>query len=191
MERRNTSWLAIIVVAAFTLCGGFVAGSMLGIRERGALKAKNAALAKSASLTSENLTTASHEHDELSAQLDQAGNDIEHWRNECERLQSIVDRRAEAAAGFHPPMILEIDPFEAESRIVELECEVASLKELVRGDPAGALDGPPQSPSPIRVAQDTATNPLVAKPQCSAFTKKGPRCSRPARSGGKCWQHGG
>ncbi|TCJ13283.1 hypothetical protein EPD60_12885 [Flaviaesturariibacter flavus] len=27
--------------------------------------------------------------------------------------------------------------------------------------------------------------------QCSATTKKGSRCSRSARSGGYCWQHGG
>jgi hypothetical protein len=27
--------------------------------------------------------------------------------------------------------------------------------------------------------------------QCSATTKKGSRCSRGARSGGHCWQHGG
>jgi Family of unknown function (DUF5763) len=27
--------------------------------------------------------------------------------------------------------------------------------------------------------------------QCRAITKKGTRCSRKARSGGYCWQHGG
>lgn len=27
--------------------------------------------------------------------------------------------------------------------------------------------------------------------QCKAITKKGTRCSRAARSGGYCWQHGG
>jgi hypothetical protein len=27
--------------------------------------------------------------------------------------------------------------------------------------------------------------------QCNATTKKGSRCSRSARSGGYCWQHGG
>lgn len=29
------------------------------------------------------------------------------------------------------------------------------------------------------------------KSQCTAITKKGTRCSRSARSGGYCWQHGG
>ena len=36
-------------------------------------------------------------------------------------------------------------------------------------------------------AKDAAAN----DGQCRATTKKGTRCSRSARSGGYCWQHGG
>jgi hypothetical protein len=191
MEQKSTSWLTIIIVAAFSVCGGFVGGSMLGVRERGSLKAKNAALAKSETLTSRSLATSRNEQDDLSSQLDQAYSDVEHWQSECERLQSVIDRRAEAVAGFHPPMVAEFGHFDAESRISELECEIASLKELVRGGNTGTVDGSSPGQPPPQVVQDMPRDPLAAKLQCSAFTKKGPRCSRPARSGGKCWQHGG
>lgn len=33
--------------------------------------------------------------------------------------------------------------------------------------------------------------PSAYSGQCRAITKKGTRCSRKARSGGYCWQHGG
>lgn len=193
MERNGTSWIAVIVVAAFSVCGGFVAGSMLGIRERGVLKTKNAALAESEILTRANFEESRNEQVHLTAQMEQAQADINHWRSECERLQSVMDRRNEAVAGFHPPMVLELDPFEAESRIVELECEMAALRELVVGNGGGArIDGPPASNTPMQLTQAAATEPLPAKQQqCSAITKKGARCSRNARSGGKCWQHGG
>ncbi|RYY38456.1 MAG: hypothetical protein EOO08_14435 [Chitinophagaceae bacterium] len=39
---------------------------------------------------------------------------------------------------------------------------------------------------PVRSA-----SPAVSDGRCSATTRKGTRCSRSARSGGYCWQHGG
>lgn len=35
------------------------------------------------------------------------------------------------------------------------------------------------------------TKPAATVGRCQAITKKGTQCSRKARSGGYCWQHGG
>src|SRR5258706_3344369 len=39
--------------------------------------------------------------------------------------------------------------------------------------------------------QSAPTRKAVNAGQCQAITKRGTRCSRSARSGGYCWQHGG
>lgn len=70
--------------------------------------------------------------------------------------------------------------FLTRQRIDELECEIAALKETIN-QPAG-------TPGETAVSQ---TESKQAREQCAALTKKGTRCTRPARSDGKCWQHGG
>ena len=40
-------------------------------------------------------------------------------------------------------------------------------------------------------AYQSAPKKPAATPRCNAITKKGTQCSRSARSGGYCWQHGG
>lgn len=190
MERKNTNWLTIVIVAAFAVCGGFVAGSMLGIRERSQLKARNGDLAKSESTIQSTLLHSKAQNAELLAQLDEARSDVAQCRAEYGRLETAADRRIDPLDDFHPPMVWDFAPFDAKSRIVELECEVATLKELV-GKNGGMApeDTPPTAASGVRLAK--SPEPLAEKQQCSATTKKGIRCSRQARSNGKCWQHGG
>jgi|CXWL01.1.fsa_nt_gi hypothetical protein len=189
MERKNIPWLTVLVFAAFALCGGFVAGSLLGIRERGLLKVKNAALAKTETRTLERLSEAESKNGKLSAELETTRTNVERWRSKCARLEDGAANGFDRDDSFHPPMVLDLDEFETQTRIVELECEIASLKELVSQN--RVVDGPPPSPPPPCIAMAKAVEPTTVKEQCSAITKKGVRCSRPARSNGKCWQHGG
>jgi hypothetical protein len=189
MEQKNISWLTVFIVAALAICGGFVTGSFLGIRERGLLKAKGAALAQSEARTQAQLSQAEREHKELSADLATARAEVEQWRSGCERLEERTAESLEQVEFFHPPMILDADAFETQTRIVELECEIASLKELVSQN--RTVNGPPSGQSLSSSALANAAEPPTAKEQCTAITKKGARCSRPARSSGKCWQHGG
>jgi uncharacterized coiled-coil protein SlyX len=189
MERRNISWLAAFVVAAFALCGGFVTGSWIGVRERGLLKAKGAALVQSEATSQAQLAHAEKQIEELSAIIAKAQNDVDLWQSECERLEAVAAKRPNPVDAFHPPMVLEADAFETQTRIIELECEIALLKELVNQN--RTVDGPPLRPAIPGAAMANATQSPTTKAQCSATTKKGTRCSRTARSNGKCWQHGG
>ncbi len=133
---------------------------------------------------------AENKNGEVWAELEKARTDIDQWRLECERLQDGIAMRFDQEVSFHPPMVLDAESLETESRIVALECEVASLQELLSQDRT-TLDGPLPSLPPPGIALAKAAEPPTAKEQCSAMTKKGSRCSRPARSNGKCWQHGG
>ena len=189
MERKRPHWLTLLIVTAFAVCGGFVAGSLIGVRERGLLKAKGSALAQSEARTQTQLSQAEHKNGELSAELEKARIDVEQWRSECERLEDGVAKGFGQHVSFHPPMVLDADAFEMQTRIVELECEIASLKELVSQN--RTVDGPPSSPPSTGISLVKAAETPTAKEQCSALTKKGVRCSRIARSNGKCWQHGG
>lgn len=189
MERKNTNWLTIVIVAAFAVCGGFVAGSMLGIRERSQLKATNGVLANANSIARDSLAQAEVKNSELVARLDEVSSDVAQCRAQYERLETAADRRIDPVGDFHPPMVLDFDPFDAKSRIVELECEVATLKELVGNNGRMAPVDTPPAASGVRLAK--SPEPAAEKQQCSATTKKGIRCSRQARSNGKCWQHGG
>jgi hypothetical protein len=189
MERKNISWLTVFVVAAFALCGGLVAGAFIGVRERGVLKAKGAVLAQSEARIQTQLTQAEHQHGELSAELANARMEIEQWRSECERLEEEAAKGVDQPVFFHPPMVLDADAFGTQTRIVELECEIASLKELVSQN--RPVDGPPPIQLNSGMALVKATETSTAKEQCTAITQKGVRCSRTARSNGKCWQHGG
>lgn len=45
-----------------------------------------------------------------------------------------------------------------------------------------------QSGAPVDKKQTIRSS---VREQCSAITRKGTRCSRNARSNGRCWQHGG
>ncbi|RYY95195.1 MAG: hypothetical protein EOO11_16355 [Chitinophagaceae bacterium] len=50
----------------------------------------------------------------------------------------------------------------------------------------------PAAVAPARsVRSDDGPAPATAGGRCGATTKKGTQCSRSARSGGYCWQHGG
>ena len=187
MERKNIYWLTIFIVAAFAICGGFVAGSLLSLRERGLLKAKYTALAQTEAKLHEQLSDVEGDNSELYTQLDQARSDVAQCRAESGRTET--DKSLDPASDFHPPMALDFDSFETESRIVELECEVASLKELVSRN--RTVSGPPSNPSFSGTTLTKVAERPAAREQCSAITQKGTRCSRPARSNGKCWQHGG
>ena len=190
MERKNIHWLTVLIVAAFAVCGGFVAGSLLGIRERGLLKGKNAALAQTEVRTLERLSESENKNGELSAELETAQTDIEQWRSECTRLKDGVAKGFDREASFHPPMLLDAESFENENRIVALEREVASLRELASQNHT-TPDEPPASLPPPGITLAKTPEASSVKEQCTAITKKGSRCSRPARSSGKCWQHGG
>ncbi|RYZ23081.1 MAG: hypothetical protein EOO16_06415 [Chitinophagaceae bacterium] len=58
-------------------------------------------------------------------------------------------------------------------------------------------EGMRRTPCQICTTASAAPARIVDRPmpassgQCSATTKKGSQCSRAARSGGYCWQHGG
>lgn len=49
------------------------------------------------------------------------------------------------------------------------------------------------APMPIRSDMDQISPDHVVQTsqRCTAMTKKGAQCKRMARSGGRCWQHGG
>lgn len=57
----------------------------------------------------------------------------------------------------------------------------------------GARDigNPKKGRSDVVKPKEERSSPPVYDGQCTAITKKGTRCKRSARSGGRCWQHGG
>lgn len=197
LPTRN-SWLSTFIVAAFALCAGFVGGSMLGLRERSALKSKNQERLKKEIELSDRVREAESQHNELMAQLDQAEEEI----RRCHQASSSpVDQIASLlhSEELGPLMSPGSDASYAEQRLAELECEVAALRELVSQNDQPSVGPPsptPPSPAPSPTAGTSAVLAKVAagaaaREQCTAITKKGVRCSRPARSNGKCWQHGG
>jgi hypothetical protein len=87
------------------------------------------------------------------------------------------------------PNTEEID--ELNWRIVKLENRIDSLT-LALTTPQRPQSKPNsiQEKTTIYKSSDTKQQSWYSS-QCMATTRKGYRCSRKARSGGYCWQHGG
>jgi hypothetical protein len=185
---RRIRWTPLIVVGGLSAGAGLWGGGAASLRERADLKARNA-----------ELSTDVRQARELAAEID---NENQDFRAQLARVRETLGRReleiaqwqtVSAPADVHPPMILDFDAV-VEARIGELECEVAALKEQQQvqraGVPGPALPDPadPVAAPPVRMLPESA---IMVKERCSALTLKGSRCSRTARSGGKCWQHGG
>lgn len=180
MKQLPVSVLWLFPAAAVGLTGGFLAGKRDGARS-------------------------SYVHQALTTALRNELNEAEQTIRELEQRQS--EHEIPMHLPFHPPMVapdsmadsgLEVEmegfpgppylppvitdagPLSTMQRIEELECEIASLREIIRQpQPFMGLTSAPQQ------------QPKVSLSRCNAVTQKGSRCTRTARAGGKCWQHGG
>ena len=184
---RRFHWVALVVSGGLAAGAGLLAGGAVGIRERGALKTQQAVLASELRQTQDLLTEAGDLNRDLEARNRQLAADVKLRQEEIERLSAAAEPMGE----FHPPMISDPDA-EIAARIAELECEVAALKEQQGMITTGAGPLLPVLAADANVAQPSDVPvKLVAKERCTALTRKGVQCTRPARLAGKCWQHGG
>src|SRR5690348_1674307 len=75
-----------------------------------------------------------------------------------------------------------------ESEVQEIKQSLARIEMLLSGRaPENSTKVTPQD----SYGSGDKTNKPVANGRCNAITKKGTQCSRNAKSGGYCWQHGG
>ncbi len=191
MERKSVQALTLIIVATLAACAGFIAGSRVGIRELTILKAQNATLSADVTRVSERLSKIETISVDLIGQLEHAQSELDRLHVATELPEAVVDCDERSTPLFHSQMTFDLNSFEAQQRIVELECEVASLKEFVGSKTAMSLDGQPPKSSPASTELVKAVDSPATKEKCTTITQKGVRCSRLARSNGKCWQHGG
>lgn len=187
MERRF-HWTMLVVVGGLAAGAGLLTGGAASVRERNALKSKNAQLHSDVRQARELASEVENENQDFRAQLARISDTLRRREEEIAQLHA-----ASAPMEFHPPMILDFDAV-IEARIGELECEVAALKDQQQMQLAG-VPGPVllasaiETATPQRRAHSEASG--VTKERCTAMTQKGTQCSRASRSAGKCWQHGG
>lgn len=196
MEQNQIRWMSPLIAGALLGGAGLMFGAWLTVRERSLLKAANNWLIGEVAQATDRVgaledtnRTLVQELESVRAQLVQ--HELEYARLEtAQRCAQMLASDAVCEDAFHPPMIAECDASTMEWRLADLECEIAALKEAVAAQRMTV--GPGE-----QVAQSMESEPEIrmenaeVRQQCTAITKKGSRCSRPARSSGKCWQHGG
>lgn len=188
--QRHLHWTSLVVVGGLSAGAGLLVGGAASVRERNELKTRNALLTSDLRQARELAVEIENQNLDYRAQLSRLAATIQRREDEIVRLMTIA-----APVEFHPPMILDTDAI-MEARIGELECEVAALKEQQLVQAAG-VPGPLMLASvteesismPRRLRPESADAPAT-KERCTAMTQKGTQCTRLARSGGKCWQHG-
>jgi hypothetical protein len=127
--------------------------------------------------------------------------DKEQLRNNAtERERAIAALQAQAKAQRDANTKLQEERDAAEAKYL-----AAIQREYARNAPADTKTGSAQPPASGPDDRGTGSTgsagnspkppagkpPIISGGQCTATTKKGTRCSRNARSGGRCWQHGG
>ena len=186
MNRKFVTGVAMVVAAGLCLAGGFVAGQREGDRRAQIQEALSKTLRREMNEARDRADALELANKGLLAQraISQSGSEYP-----AASLFRVAMVQTDELVGPTLPDQLwyGIDALETRQRIIDLEREVEGLKALVSrqassADTITAID----EDSALKSSEVSA-----GKSQCIAITKKGTRCSRVAKSNGKCWQHGG
>jgi len=187
MNRKLSVGVIVFLALSLGLVCGFFAGKREGAKPGQVHKKLAATLRKEQKDLRRDIGELEENNSELEKQLSDARIHSAACQKQFDDFLRIQESESFVGLVFPELALMEVDILIRE-RITELECEVASLEELLYRDCDTNGVGADSASGSILVK---ASEIPVGKEQCAAITKKGVRCSRVAKSNGKCWQHGG
>jgi hypothetical protein len=199
MARQLPSWAKIIIASALSLFAGFGAGTWITFSERTALKTEVAFLKGEQESIRRDMSDIEARNTRMAAILaetnsrlserDQTISQLTARFSQLQNVQGAPPTAPTTNPGMQSEQSLETSSTKDQA-IAALQGEIAALKKRLADTEAGG-GAPLPDTRPVQPSRASVGEASQSKGQCTATTKKGTRCSRTARSNGRCWQHGG